>query len=133
MLRRFAFSLAFFITLALVLAACGPGRLPEQVIVSLTSDGETQELTLPQGSTVRDALRSASVTLAELDRVRPPETSLLRQRHGHHRDARHSDQRTSYRNHPLRHSDTARLRHCCPAKVAFCKPDATAHWRRIIG
>ncbi len=85
---------AFSPSLLLVLAACGPGRLPEQVIVSLTSDGETQELTLPQGSTVRDALRSASVTLAELDRVRPPETSLLTQRHGHHRDARHSDQRT---------------------------------------
>ena len=32
---------------------------------------------MPQGSTVRDALRAPSVTLAELDRVRPPETSLL--------------------------------------------------------
>ena len=66
-----------FLALMLVLAACGPGRLPEQVNVSLTSDGETHQLLLPQGSTVRDALRSASVTLAELDRVRPPETSLL--------------------------------------------------------
>ena len=45
--------------------------------MSLTSDGETKELLLPQGSTVRDALRNASLTLAELDRVRPPETSLL--------------------------------------------------------
>jgi len=77
MLRRFFFSLIFSITLAFLLAACGPGRLPEQVIVSLTSDGETRELTMPQGSVVRDALRTASVTLAELDRVRPPETSLL--------------------------------------------------------
>ena len=64
------------LTLAL-LAACGPGRLPEQVTIALTSDGETQTLLMLQGSTVRDALRSASVTLAELDRVRPPETSLL--------------------------------------------------------
>jgi len=68
---------SFFLGITLLLAACGPGRLPEQVIVSLTSDAETQELTLPQGSTVRDALREASITLAELDRVRPPETSLL--------------------------------------------------------
>ena len=75
MLRRF--SQLFFVVIMFVVAACGPGRLPEQVIVSLTSDGETRELTLPQGSTVRDALRSASLTLAELDRVRPPETSLL--------------------------------------------------------
>jgi WD40 repeat protein len=75
MSRRFIFSL--LIASVLLLAACGPGRLPEQVNVSLTSDGETQELLLTQGSTVRDALRSASITLAELDRVRPPETSLL--------------------------------------------------------
>src|SRR5512136_1778997 len=75
MSRRFISLL--FSAILLVLAACGPGRLPEQVNVSLTSDGETQALLLPQGSTVRDALRSASVTLAELDRVRPPETSLL--------------------------------------------------------
>jgi Tol biopolymer transport system component len=75
MLRRLAPFL--LLALALGLAACGPGRLPEQVIVSLTSDGETRELILPQGSTVRDALRSASITLAELDRVRPPETVQL--------------------------------------------------------
>lgn len=75
MSRRFI-SLLFLVIL-LMLTACGPGRLPEQVLVSLTSDGETQELLLPQGSTVRDALRSASITLAELDRVRPPETSQL--------------------------------------------------------
>ena len=75
MLRRFIQLLGF--TLLLGLAACGPGRLPEQVLVNLTSDKETHELLLPQGSTVRDALRNASVTLAELDRVRPPETTLL--------------------------------------------------------
>ena len=75
MSRRFI--LPLFLAILPVLAACGPGRLPEQVNVSLTSDGETQELLLPQGSTVRDALRSASITLAELDRVRPPETSQL--------------------------------------------------------
>ncbi len=75
MLRR-VISLLFLAVLSM-LVACGPGRLPEQVNVSLTSDGDTQDLLLPQGSTVRDALRSASITLAELDRVRPPETSLL--------------------------------------------------------
>ncbi|HTP10562.1 MAG TPA: G5 domain-containing protein [Anaerolineae bacterium] len=75
MLRRFIQWLCFI--LMLVLAACGPGRLPEQVLVKLASDGETKELLLPQGSTVRDALHNASITLAELDQVRPPETSLL--------------------------------------------------------
>ncbi len=70
-------SLFFAVMMALVLAACGPGRLPDEVTVTLHSDGETQTLTLPQGSTVRDALRQASITLAELDRVRPPETTVL--------------------------------------------------------
>jgi len=65
------------IVMVFVLAACGPVRLPEEVTVTLYSDGERQTLTLPQGSVVRDALRRASITLAELDRVRPPETSLL--------------------------------------------------------
>lgn len=69
--------LSFSWVILIVLAACGPGRLPEEVTISLRSDGETQTLTLPQGSTVRDVLGRASVTLAELDRVSPPETSLL--------------------------------------------------------
>ncbi len=73
MLRRISQTLL----LALILAACGPGRLPDQVVVSLYSDGEVQTLTLPQGQTVRDALKAASLTLGELDRVRPPETTLL--------------------------------------------------------
>jgi Tol biopolymer transport system component len=68
-------TIVFFVLCAL--AACGPGRLPDQVAVTLTSDGETQALTLPQGQTVRDALKAASLNLGELDRVRPPETTLL--------------------------------------------------------
>mgnify|MGYP001290559540 CR=1 FL=1 len=67
MLRRIIQVL--FLAVTVVLTACGPGRLPEQVTIALTSDRETQTLIMPQGSTVRDALRSASVTLAELDRV----------------------------------------------------------------
>jgi len=65
------------ILLVLILAGCGPGRLPDQISVTLTSDGETRTLTLPPGQSVRDALRAASLTLGELDRVRPPETTPL--------------------------------------------------------
>ena len=72
MLRRLILSI-----LTVLLAACGPGRLPDTVQITITSDGETQTLTLAPGQTVRDALRVASVTLGELDRVRPPETTLL--------------------------------------------------------
>jgi Tol biopolymer transport system component len=72
MLRR----LIFYLLIAL-LAACGPGRLPDTVAITIASDGERQTIDLPPGQTVRDALRTASVTLGELDRVRPPETALL--------------------------------------------------------
>lgn len=65
------------ILLVLLLAACGPARLPDQISVTLTSDGETRALTLAPGLSVRDALRAASLTLGELDRVRPPETTPL--------------------------------------------------------
>jgi Tol biopolymer transport system component len=60
-----------------LLAACGPGRLPDNVSITLLSDGETKPLTLPTGQTVRDALKAASITLGELDRVRPSEITLL--------------------------------------------------------
>lgn len=73
MLRR----LARLLCLITVLAACGPGRLPDAVVVTIASDGETQTLTLPPGQTVRGALKAASLTLGELDRVRPPEVTLL--------------------------------------------------------
>lgn len=72
MLRR----LILFFSIAL-LAACGPGRLPDTVVITIVSDGERQTVDLPPGQTVRDALRAASLLLGELDRVRPPETVLL--------------------------------------------------------
>jgi resuscitation-promoting factor RpfB len=73
MLRRFSPFMGFI----MLLAACGPGRLPDAVVVTLASDGETQTLTLPPGQTVRDALTAASLTLGELDRVRPSEVTVL--------------------------------------------------------
>ncbi len=75
--RRFTQSFVLACTLSLILIACGPGRLPDQVTVRIVSDGESQSITLPQGQTVRDALKAASITLGELDRVRPPEVTLL--------------------------------------------------------
>lgn len=72
MLRRL-----MFLILTALLVACGPGRLPDTVAIVVASDGERQTLELPPGQTVRDALRAASLTLGELDRVRPPETALL--------------------------------------------------------
>jgi hypothetical protein len=74
-MRRFAPSL--ILSFALLLAACGPLPAPDQVNVTILSDGETHTVTLPQDQTVRDALKAASITLGELDRVRPPETTSV--------------------------------------------------------
>ncbi len=77
MIRAMSRRLVLLLLLVAGVAACGPGRLPEGVVVTITSDGERQIVTLPPGQTVRDALRNASITLGELDRVRPPEVTLL--------------------------------------------------------
>ena len=62
---------------AIVSAACGPGRQQDLVSVKLIADGEIHPLALPQGQTVRDVLKLQSITLGELDRIRPPETTPL--------------------------------------------------------
>jgi Tol biopolymer transport system component len=64
-------------SLLIALAACGPGRQPDQVSITLIADRETRSVVMPQGQTVRDVLKTQSITLGELDRVRPPETTPL--------------------------------------------------------
>jgi Tol biopolymer transport system component len=64
-------------SLLIFLIACGPGRQPDQVSITLIADREIQSIVMPQGQTVRDVLKLHSITLGELDRVRPPETTPL--------------------------------------------------------
>ncbi len=71
------FKLSFLIACAIFMAACGPGRQPDQISITLIADNETHPLVMPQGQTVRDVLKAQSITLGELDRVRPPETTPL--------------------------------------------------------
>jgi Tol biopolymer transport system component len=63
------------LVLLLVLAAC-TARQPDQISVSLTVDGQTRAI-VSDAKTVGDFLRQAGVALADLDYVRPPETSSL--------------------------------------------------------
>ncbi len=71
------FKLSFLIACAIFLAACGPGREPDQISITLIADNETRPLVMPHEQTVRDVLKAQSITLGELDRVRPPETTPL--------------------------------------------------------
>lgn len=61
-----------------LLSACQPPQTEQAPItVSITADGATQQVTLPAGSTVQEALEAAGVTLGSLDRVSPPVYAVL--------------------------------------------------------
>ncbi|HEY4690345.1 MAG TPA: G5 domain-containing protein [Anaerolineae bacterium] len=63
------------ILLASLLAACS-ARQPDQVTVNLAADGQTRAI-VTDAKTVGVFLKQAGITLGELDRVRPNETTSL--------------------------------------------------------
>lgn len=75
MIPRMKFALGF--SIALLLIACS-SRQPERISVNIVADGETRNV-LTEVDTVGQLLREANLTLAEFDRVRPGETSLLQE------------------------------------------------------
>ena len=54
------------------LAACSPGSQALALSVGIQVDGQTRELSLPRGSSVREALAASDIQLGDLDRVEPP-------------------------------------------------------------
>ena len=75
--RSFTLSFITLAAFSFLLIGCEQAPVPDKITVTLTSDGEAQTLSLSPGQTVRDALAAGSVILGELDRVRPPELTLL--------------------------------------------------------
>jgi len=71
----------FLLTLLLAvstLTACrSPQITSEDITVSITADGNTQNVTLPAGSTVSQALQTANVTIGNLDKSEPPLYTVL--------------------------------------------------------
>ena len=57
------------------LVACTPTS--EQITISVSVDGDTRELSLPVGSSVRDVLAMAGIDLGDLDRTDPPSYAEL--------------------------------------------------------
>lgn len=55
-----------------------PVRTPQAVQVHIAVDGQTQTVRVPAGSTVRDALAQAGISLGTLDRTEPPDYTLVR-------------------------------------------------------
>lgn len=62
----------------LTLTACrSPQVTGEDIAVSIIADGETEEITLPAGSTVSQALQSARINIGNLDKAEPPLYTVL--------------------------------------------------------
>src|SRR3990172_6476964 len=55
-----------------LLAACTAGSPAMALSIVVRADGELREVSLPAGSTVRDALTATDLELGDLDRVEPP-------------------------------------------------------------
>ena len=62
----------------LLLTACrSPQVTGEDITINVTADGNTQNVTLPSGSTVTQALQAASITIGNLDKAEPPLYTVL--------------------------------------------------------
>ena len=59
------------------LSACSAGSQAGVVSVDIQVDGQTRTLSLPAGSSVREALAAAGIQLGDLDRVEPPLSTEL--------------------------------------------------------
>jgi len=75
---RILSAFAIFLTLALALSGCRSPQISQgEISVSITADGQTQQISIPAGSTVEDALGAAEITPGDLDRIDPPLYTLL--------------------------------------------------------
>ncbi|NWG06399.1 MAG: G5 domain-containing protein [Chloroflexi bacterium] len=68
--RRSLFTL--FLAFSLLTGCRSPQVAGEDITVSITADGKTQNVIVPAGSTVSQALQAARLTVGNLDRVEPP-------------------------------------------------------------
>jgi hypothetical protein len=66
-----------FLTASLLVSCRSPQVTGSDITVNITADGEARTITVPAGSTVTQALQSASVTVGNLDRVEPPPYTVL--------------------------------------------------------
>lgn len=62
---------------ATLMAACRSPQIREEILVTITADGTTREVSVPAGSTVSEALQTAGVNPGSLDRSEPPFYTIL--------------------------------------------------------
>ena len=65
--------------LLVILAACGTPQVQQpDIAVSVSADGASQQVSLPAGSTVQEALAAAGLSLSPADRINPPVYVVLK-------------------------------------------------------
>ena len=73
-------SLLLFLSMfLLVLGACTQAPGSGQIAVTVLADGKETEIAVDAGSTVQSALKSANIQVNSLDRLDPPNYSILTQ------------------------------------------------------
>ncbi len=60
------------ILLIVLLAACLPAAASQQISISIEVNGGINKVSIPAGSSVREALAAANIELGDLDRTEPP-------------------------------------------------------------
>ena len=64
--------LATILLLVTLLASCKSPQLNSDITITVTADGTTRDITVPQGQTVSQALESAGIAVNSLDKTEPP-------------------------------------------------------------
>ena len=75
---RLSLLLFLFIFVTLIVSCRSP-QLGEEMIVTITADGATRDITVSAGSTVTQALQTAGIAPGNLDRTEPPFYTILSQ------------------------------------------------------
>jgi resuscitation-promoting factor RpfB len=69
--------LGALLTFASLIVSCRSPQISEEIVVTITADGEIREVSVTAGSTVSQALQSAGLVPGNLDRTEPPFYTLL--------------------------------------------------------
>ena len=69
--------LAVLMAFALLTGCASPQVTGRDITISIRADGTSSNITVPSGTTVTQALRSAGITAADLDKVDPPLYTVL--------------------------------------------------------
>lgn len=69
--------LLFLFALTTLITACRSPQIGEEIVVTISADGTTRDVTVASGSTVIQALQAANIAPGNLDRTEPPFYTVL--------------------------------------------------------